>query len=90
MAEGTMMTLWFAMLGDPVNVDSVEVSSNASVASLRLLLKSQNENTFRGIDALNIQLWQVGTFTVCGYLVAHFVHLIATKFLANDSNGKPS
>jgi hypothetical protein len=90
MAEGTTMTLWFAMLEDPVDMDSVEVSSNASVASLRWLLKSLNENTFRDIDALNIKLWQVGTFTVCGYVVAHFVLLIATKFLANDSNGKPS
>ena len=87
MAEGTTMKLWFAMLDDRVDVGSVEVSSNASVGSLRGLLKSQNENTFRGIDALNIQLWQVGTLTVCGYLVAHFVHIIATKFLAN---GKPS
>jgi hypothetical protein len=87
MAEGTKMILWFAMLNNPDNMDSVEISSNASVASLRLLLKSQNENTFRDIDALNIKLWQVGTFSVCGYVVVHFVHLIATKFLAN---AKPS
>jgi hypothetical protein len=77
MAEGTKMILWFAMLHDPDNVDSVEVSSNASVASLRLLLKSQNGNTFHDTDALNIKLWQVGTFGVWGYVVAHFVHLIA-------------
>ena len=87
MAEGTKMILWFAMLNNPDNMDSVEISSNASVASLRLLLKSQNENTFRDIDALNIKLWQVGTFSVCGYVVVHFVHLIVTKFLAN---AKPS
>ena len=72
MAEGTKrLTLWFAMLGDPVNVDSVEVSSNASVASLGLLLKSQNENTFRYTVAFKIKLWQVRTFSVCGYLVAN-------------------
>jgi hypothetical protein len=59
------------MLGDPVNVDSVEVSYNASVASLQLLLKSQNENTFHHTDAFKIQLWQVGTFSVCGYVVFH-------------------
>jgi hypothetical protein len=90
MAESTKMILYFAMLDDPDDMDSVEVSSNASVASLRLLLKSQNGNTFRDIDALNIKLWQVGTFSVCGYVVAYFVHLIATKFLVNDSNEKPS
>ena len=72
MAEGTKrLTVWFAMLGDPVNVDSGEVCSNASVASLRLLLKSQIENTFRHTDAFNIKLWQVGTFSVCGYAVAN-------------------
>jgi hypothetical protein len=75
MAEGIkiMLTLWFAMLGDPVNVDSVKVSSNASVASLRLLLKSRDQNTFRDTDAFNIRLWQVGTFSVChgGCVVTH-------------------
>lgn len=76
MAEGKNMILWFAMLDDPVDMDSLEVSCNAS---LRLLLKSQNENTFRDSDALNIKLWQVGTFSVCGYVVAHFFPLNSHK-----------
>lgn len=79
MAEGKNIIPWFAMLDDPVDMDSVEVSCNASVASLRLLLKPQNENTFRDSDALNIKLWQVGTFSVCGYVVAHFFPLNSHK-----------
>jgi len=73
MAEGTntMLTLWFAMLGHSVNVDSVEVSSNANVASLRSLLKVKCENTFRKTDSFDIKLWQVGTFSVCSYVAAH-------------------
>lgn len=73
MAEGTdtMFTLWFAIVGDSVTVDSLEISSNANVVALRLLVKAKNEHKFKHIDTSDIDLWQVGTFSIYGFIVAH-------------------
>lgn len=73
MAEGTdtIFTLWFAMIGDSVKMDSLEISSNANVVALRLLVKARNEHKFQHTDASDIDLWQVGTSGICCFVAAH-------------------